>query len=666
MAIRITEDGTVIYENEPDVNRELFPNLPGGYASPEQIVQAVDAWLEDHPEATTTVTDGSITREKLDSELNSYLDSINTEISELNEDLVINGITGKVISFSMVADRTHSSLEDRVTINLPIGSAYTIKVDAPENLEIQVYEINALWESVRVKTGRTNIEYSLVASVDVELIGVYVAAPENNIDVSFTVVPMSSVKYRIDNIEHNATFASDAIVSTEINVEQGYWGATDGLPATSTTWCRTKNYLPKHYIIKTTNAFKVFLMAYDANDEYIGLWTGKDFVKSYSASYGKTEANIPALNKKYPDYRFKATFYSSGATITPEDVYDNITLLDSSVCNPYGIVELNSRAEESLLQAKRTINLTPNGYLSATQPFVLLHFSDIHAETANLTRIVEYRDHITSKIDDTICTGDMVADRFNNGMAFWDNVDGTENILMLIGNHDALAGDSGYDWTNTVTQQQQYDRFIAPYVANWNCTYTSGLTYYYKDYAEKKVRLICLNCMLKDTDADAQLAWLNTTLAEAATLDYYVIIAVHYPISESTVIACNFSSLDKMPSQTMLDTDYMDVVDDFVTAGGNFVCYITGHTHWDDVLKATNYNQLCIVIDAASMATGNQWSDTMRTGGTKSQDCANLFVFDSASGVIKIIRIGANMDHYLREKNCITIKCSDNSILTQN
>lgn len=76
MAVRITEDGTVVYENEPDVNRELFPNLPGGYASPEQITQAVDEWLENHPEATTTVTDGSITREKLDSELNSYIEDI--------------------------------------------------------------------------------------------------------------------------------------------------------------------------------------------------------------------------------------------------------------------------------------------------------------------------------------------------------------------------------------------------------------------------------------------------------------------------------------------------------------------------------------------------------------------------------------------------------------
>lgn len=84
MAIRITEDGKVIYENEPNVERELFPNIQDN-VSPEQITQAVNQWLEDHPEATTTVMDGSITRQKLDSELNSYLNSVDSEIGELKE-----------------------------------------------------------------------------------------------------------------------------------------------------------------------------------------------------------------------------------------------------------------------------------------------------------------------------------------------------------------------------------------------------------------------------------------------------------------------------------------------------------------------------------------------------------------------------------------------------
>lgn len=87
MAIRITEDGTVIYENEPDVERELFPNITLSGGTPEQITQAVNTWLEEHPEATTTVEDGSITKTKLDSNLQTELDSMDSEIGELKENL---------------------------------------------------------------------------------------------------------------------------------------------------------------------------------------------------------------------------------------------------------------------------------------------------------------------------------------------------------------------------------------------------------------------------------------------------------------------------------------------------------------------------------------------------------------------------------------------------
>ncbi len=43
---------------------------------PEMIATAVDAWLDEHPEATTTVEDGAITRAKLDNTLKAYTDRI--------------------------------------------------------------------------------------------------------------------------------------------------------------------------------------------------------------------------------------------------------------------------------------------------------------------------------------------------------------------------------------------------------------------------------------------------------------------------------------------------------------------------------------------------------------------------------------------------------------
>lgn len=51
----------------------------------EQITTAVDAWLDDHPEATTTVEDGSITRAKLNSSLQETVDGASEIVSEMPE-----------------------------------------------------------------------------------------------------------------------------------------------------------------------------------------------------------------------------------------------------------------------------------------------------------------------------------------------------------------------------------------------------------------------------------------------------------------------------------------------------------------------------------------------------------------------------------------------------
>lgn len=107
MAIRITEDGTVIYENEPNVERELFPNIPSSGVTPEQITQAVNTWLEEHPEATTTVEDGSITKTKLDSNLQAELDSMDSEIGELADTkapVIYGSASGAIASFKDGAD----------------------------------------------------------------------------------------------------------------------------------------------------------------------------------------------------------------------------------------------------------------------------------------------------------------------------------------------------------------------------------------------------------------------------------------------------------------------------------------------------------------------------------------------------------------------------------
>ena len=57
-------------------------------ADPEEIEQAVSDWLDDHPEATTTVEDGSITKAKLDSDLQDTVDDVQSLKTEINSGVI--------------------------------------------------------------------------------------------------------------------------------------------------------------------------------------------------------------------------------------------------------------------------------------------------------------------------------------------------------------------------------------------------------------------------------------------------------------------------------------------------------------------------------------------------------------------------------------------------
>ena len=68
-------DGAVVIQ----INGEL--KIKDVSIDPEDIAEAVDAWLDDHPEATTTVEDGSITKAKLHDDVAERID----EVDELYE-----------------------------------------------------------------------------------------------------------------------------------------------------------------------------------------------------------------------------------------------------------------------------------------------------------------------------------------------------------------------------------------------------------------------------------------------------------------------------------------------------------------------------------------------------------------------------------------------------
>lgn len=316
--------------------------------------------------------------------------------------------------------------------------------------------------------------------------------------------------------------------------------------------------------------------------------------------------------------------------------------------------------------AMKPKNITSNGYLSQLQPLALFHFSDIHGDAIETNRIGSVFQDIVDKCDDVICTGDIVELRYSNDATFMTDGSSSKNYLLAIGNHDVLTDESGFDFTQRATQAQQYAKFFAPNIANWGVTYTSNKTYYYKDYSAKKIRFIVLNNMLTSTDATEQLTWLETTLADAITNDYSVVIGMHYPVYGFTKIDCAFTRRDReIPPSDCADISICQKVQTFIDDGGDFICYIGGHKHGDYIGYSSAYpSQISILVDSASRAQSNQYSDLMRVDGEISQDLYNVVVLDKSISAIKIIRIGCDVDNYMRRRDMICLDYHTKEILS--
>lgn len=352
---------------------------------------------------------------------------------------------------------------------------------------------------------------------------------------------------------------------------------------------------------------------------------------------------------------------TDNADLSPSEITGDVVIYGTCLTD----IKYNDSVIANNLWIQDKINQANHYRRNNTKPLCLAHISDLHLDKIRLQRFTNFINNIKN-IDDAICTGDMT-NNYSDGMTYWDSVSGTERILTCIGNHDGLANHN-VDWySGQCTMLEAYNKFINPYISNWNVTHDVGKTYYYKDYNSEKIRLIVLDSMRSGTDATNQNTWLESVLSSAKSKGYSVVCATHCVPQTSKVnyIDCSFNSINLKYEDEydtcVTNTIYQQTVQNFIDDDGKFITWICGHTHVDFVYTTSEFpNQLWIVVACGHLSNN---LDIDRTDGTKNQDAFNILTFDTNTELVKVIRVGADRDRSMRHLGTMSIDYNTHSVI---
>lgn len=337
---------------------------------------------------------------------------------------------------------------------------------------------------------------------------------------------------------------------------------------------------------------------------------------------------------------------------------------------------------------------------------VLVHISDSHGDIQRIENAFKYAGIL--KADNVVNTGDSVVYNGIDGSGFLADIisENTTPLLNVIGNHECNPPE-------TFDNDDLFQEHISPFVTQGN--YLSALNtpatmpYYYVDIATKSLRIIVLNqfddgCYGSNAKGgrlgQSQVTWfLNTLLSTPA--GYGVVVAMHSP-EDRIVTPEEFSAWNQTvnwdgrdedtygycvnglyvntmrPIKTIIDafieklaisTSYtentingntgetVNIVADFsaVATGVEFICYLCGHRHLDNVgyLESASNRQLCINITTTNChyprSTGISFAeitDLPRGDSGVTQDAFNVIAIDRQNGRVKIARVGSavNLD----------------------
>lgn len=290
-------------------------------------------------------------------------------------------------------------------------------------------------------------------------------------------------------------------------------------------------------------------------------------------------------------------------------------------------------------------------------PLVMLWFSDIHGSAYNYNRLIEFKTYFNNYIQASICTGDLVSSYYGDDFSYFT----ANDIMLVIGNHDVQDRPTG---EHSHIGLDAYNAYFKDKISNWGVIQpenaeTEGLCYYYKDFADRGIRLIVLDKMAWNV---AQNTWLQGVLTDAKNNNLAVICANHYPASNTNLNRdCSFCSL-YIEKLSGMPIDAINSIQSFIdNEHGEFICHLSGHTHADYYGIIDGTTQISITIDCASEI--DMWNDSDRVREEKSADCFNILSFDTYDKTIKMFRVGVDRDRWLRHKGTMCVKYDTRELL---
>ena len=423
---------------------------------------------------------------------------------------------------------------------------------------------------------------------------------------------------------------------------------------------------------------------------------------------------------------------------------DRISRSDTVYVYRYAIPSLESKDIESVFSV-RTLEqrekVSQLGYVRRfwyTEPvgdmtppdwiptLTMLHISDTHIgnETtdAQLVHAVELLNThgINGKNngDNIKCllhTGDVRNSNFND-TAGWEKftaaiAKANRPVFVVAGNHDV---GNGYNVAESGTDEQIFTQMVAPFLSSWNLVTESpntgtpnptGKCYYFKDFIEEKIRMICLyeyetdfelnpsdNTKLKyqrgiRAFSQEQIDWLIDSLIKTPA-GYGVLIATHQQENFQGNTDCAFNSLvfrgqnivqtfcgnniiadiiRAFINKTTINTQViqtggivttLNVSADFSDLDSNveFIAYISGHNHQDRVSFLRDYPEQLEL----NIGCDNTWytvcSDLWQRQGKLSEDLINAYNINRNAGTITIVRVGADFAYTGQVRQVATLQ----------